>query len=79
MALTGSTSWPARFPLLPFFLVSCFAGLATLILFPPTTQAGSRIVAPELVGGVDYLGSKDPIRLKDLRGKIVVLDFWTLC
>jgi hypothetical protein len=48
-------------------------------LFPGTTQAGSRIQAPELVGGVDYLGSKDPIRLKDLRGKIVVLDFWTLC
>jgi thiol-disulfide isomerase/thioredoxin len=37
------------------------------------------IPAPELEGGVAYLNTAGPIRLKDLRGKIVVLDFWTLC
>jgi thiol-disulfide isomerase/thioredoxin len=38
-----------------------------------------RIEAPELEGGVGWLNTAGPIRLKDLRGKIVVLDFWTFC
>ncbi len=35
--------------------------------------------APELDGGVAWLNTAGPLRLKDLRGKIVLLDFWTLC
>ncbi len=38
-----------------------------------------RIAAPELDGGVAWLNTAEPLRLKDLRGKIVLLDFWTLC
>jgi DNA-binding beta-propeller fold protein YncE len=38
-----------------------------------------RVEAPELDGGVGWLNTAGPIRLKDLRGKIVLLDFWTLC
>ncbi|MHB1426217.1 MAG: thioredoxin-like domain-containing protein [Gemmataceae bacterium] len=38
-----------------------------------------RVAAPELEGGVAWLNSAGPLRLKDLRGKIVLLDFWTLC
>ena len=40
-------------------------------------DVGSR--APELDGGTDWLNTDKPLHLKDLRGKIVVLDFWTLC
>jgi thiol-disulfide isomerase/thioredoxin len=38
-----------------------------------------RVEAPELEGGVAWLNTAGPIRLKDLRGKFVLLDFWTLC
>jgi len=37
------------------------------------------IKAPELDGGTAWLNTAGPLRLKDLRGKIVLLDFWTLC
>src|SRR5262249_2748276 len=38
-----------------------------------------RIEAPELEGGIAWLNTSGPIRLRDLRGKIVLLDFWTFC
>jgi DNA-binding beta-propeller fold protein YncE len=38
-----------------------------------------RVKAPELEGGIAWLNTAGPLRLKDLKGKIVLLDFWTLC
>jgi sugar lactone lactonase YvrE/thioredoxin-related protein len=35
--------------------------------------------APSLEGGAGWLNTAGDIRLKDLRGKIVLLDFWTYC
>ncbi len=32
-----------------------------------------------LEGGVDWINTSGPIHLQDLRGKIVLLDFWTYC
>lgn len=32
-----------------------------------------------LDGGVDWINTRGPIRLQDLRGKVVLLDFWTYC
>ena len=41
--------------------------------------ARTKIPAPDLVGGSAWLNTSKPISLKDLKGKIVLLDFWTLC
>lgn len=53
--------------------------LAAMPAAPLRAQQG-RLKAPDFDGAVGpTLGSDNPIRLKDLRGKIVVLEFWTLC
>ena len=35
--------------------------------------------APELEGGVGWFNTDKPIKLEELKGKIVLLDFWTYC
>ena len=37
------------------------------------------IPAPDFEGGAGWLNTASPIRIKDLKGKIVLLDFWTFC
>src|SRR5262245_27479137 len=37
------------------------------------------VKAPELDSGTAWLNTGKPLALKDLKGKIVLLDFWTLC
>ena len=36
-----------------------------------------RIHAPDLAQGLDWIGTSRPLSLADLRGKLVLLDFWT--
>src|SRR4051794_15968014 len=38
-----------------------------------------KTVAPALDGGTQWFNTAGPIDLKDLRGKFVLLDFWTYC
>lgn len=42
-------------------------------------MARERIHAPGLEGGVAWLNTDTPLSLAGLRGKIVLLDFWTYC
>jgi thiol-disulfide isomerase/thioredoxin/DNA-binding beta-propeller fold protein YncE len=38
-----------------------------------------KVNAPDFPGGMEWLNTDHPISLKQLRGKVVVLDFWTYC
>ncbi|GAB3912994.1 hypothetical protein ACFQ1S_07400 [Kibdelosporangium lantanae] len=54
-------------------------GSTVLTSVVTSSKRGARVRAPELVGrGWLNTGGRD-VRLKDLRGKIVLLDFWTFC
>jgi hypothetical protein len=66
---------------LVLFALSPTCALLLMALDPPSSpaQPAQRILAPELEGGVGWLGTDKPLLLRDLRGKIVVFDFWTLC
>lgn len=46
---------------------------------PTENPFPGRFPAPSLEGGVEWLNTSGEISLKDLRGKIVILDFWTYC
>jgi len=46
---------------------------------PEDPPEPKRQVAPEFPEKMDWLNTAGPITLKDLKGKVVILDFWTLC
>ncbi len=43
-----------------------------------TTTLG-RVRAPELRGAGGWINTDHPLALRDLRGRVVLLDFWTFC
>ena len=46
----------------------------------PQPEPRKIVAAPDLDGGVAWLNTGGPLSLKkDLKGKVVLLDFWTLC
>ena len=45
----------------------------------PIDLPRSRLHAPELTGGEGWLNTAGPLTLAGLRGKVVLLDFWTYC
>jgi hypothetical protein len=38
---------------------------------------GQTLSAPDFPAGLDWINTLRPLTLRDLRGKIVLLDFWT--
>ncbi|NQW21985.1 MAG: hypothetical protein HQ475_00920 [SAR202 cluster bacterium] len=38
-----------------------------------------KLAAPEFPEGLEWVNTDRPVTLQELRGKIVVLDFWTYC
>jgi thiol-disulfide isomerase/thioredoxin len=45
----------------------------------PQSPFKNRVRAPELRGGLGWLNSDHPLSLTELRGRVVLLDFWTYC
>jgi len=45
----------------------------------PIRNARRQGLAPALTGGIEWLNCDGEINIKDLRGKVVLLDFWTYC
>ncbi len=69
-----SDARPAR--RLRFTVLALAAALAAA---PARAADEKKTPAPPLDGGVAWLNTGGPLALKDLKGKVVVLDFWTLC
>ncbi len=44
---------------------------------PMSAQQGVRVRAPEITGGRGWLNTDKPLSLAALKGKVVLLDFWT--
>lgn len=73
--------------LLGSLLALCFLNGTTTMAQEKTEAAADpgenpfpgRFAAPDLDGGTEWLNTSGPISLKELRGKIVILDFWTYC
>ncbi len=44
-----------------------------------TSKYAGKVNAPDFPAGLDWLNTRSPLSLADLRGKLVILDFWTYC
>ena len=42
-------------------------------------QYPGKVNAPDFPAGLDWLNVDRPLKIADLRGKLVILDFWTYC
>ena len=66
-------------------VVTCFAAVSNgLIRYaeaqkPEIQRFRSPVPAPSLAGAGEWLNTSQPIELRQLRGKFVLLDFWTYC
>lgn len=86
MSCWNWTAVNGNHPVRWLLLVGVLSGLVPMSTFAadppaevPPNPFPNRVPAADLEGGVEWLNAGGPISLKDLRGKIVLLDFWTFC
>ncbi len=58
-------------------LVFILSGATPLFSFQMDRETQPKVRAPELTGGKGWLNTDKPITLAGLKGKMVLLDFWT--
>ena len=46
---------------------------------PTPLRFPGKVNAPEFPAGLDWLNTDQPLSITQLRGKLVLLDFWTFC
>ena len=66
-------------PLIHWYSGSNFPPAEPLAAAAKAAADEGRADAPDFDGGVAWINTAGPLKLKDLKGKVVVLDFWTLC
>ncbi len=42
-------------------------------------QFAGQLAAPEFPSDLEWVNSDRPLTMKELQGRIVILDFWTYC
>jgi thiol-disulfide isomerase/thioredoxin len=67
-----------------FLFIACLAPLAMPQkgkgMAPAKNETfEGEVYAPDFPSGLEWLNTERPLSLRDLRGKIVLLDFWTYC
>ena len=43
------------------------------------SRYAGKVNAPEFPEGLDWINTDEPVQISQLRGKLVILDFWTYC
>src|SRR5262249_17114969 len=46
---------------------------------PQMPEYEGKVNAPDFPDGLEWLNTDRPLSLRELRGKVVLLDFWTFC
>ncbi len=68
---------------LKFFITLIFLIITSCNLKPQNVENNNmenyKVRAPEFKSGLEWLNTDKPISIKDLQGKIVIIDFWTYC
>ena len=44
-----------------------------------SSRFAGKLAAPEFPQGLEWVNSDRPLTMQELRGRIVILDFWTYC